>query len=115
MDDFKEYYVDVCRKNPKEASLFALSSLSMRHITKKDLEYYNDIKIILFKELKDESGPELDKVREIIISVEKYDDSLIEHLSSMEKVITNLIKSKNNFKCQSIVEKQKENIKKWWE
>jgi len=115
-DDFKEYYIDVCKKNPKEASLFALSSLAMRHMNNKDLEYYTTIKEILFKDLKDESGPELNKVREIITSNESYDKSLIEYLSSMETSIAILLKKKiKGEDCKSPVEKQRENIKKWWE
>ena len=112
-EKFEEYYIDICEKNPKEASLFALATLSMRHITKQDLEYYNIIEDVLNVKLKDVKGPELDKVREIIIKVNKYDEQLIKYLSEMEIDIVDFISGTKSNKTE--VEKQRDQIKKWWD
>ena len=92
IEEFKKYYIELCKENPKEASLFALSTLAMRHITKQDLEYYNVIKNVL-DELVDEKGPELSKVRDTIVRVEKYDKQLIDYLSEVEKYIVEYMDS----------------------
>jgi len=113
--EFKNYYINICKEKPKDACLFGLSTLLMRHISNRDLEYFNIIKGILANEVIDIKSPELDKLRFIIEKVEDYDSNLIEYLSIIELDIVNTIgKSRGQGQNKSPIEKQRNDIKEWW-
>jgi len=118
---FEEEYKKICETDPKEASLFALSTLAMRHINSSSLDHFNIINEILNS--KEFESQEIKKVKSIINNVIEYDAKLIKHLVDIEHDIceclfnseTNICQTQEPKKQDLKVERQKQNIKKWWE
>jgi hypothetical protein len=118
--NFKEVFEKMCIDEPKEACLFALSRLALRFINKENGEYYSEIKNVL-NNINDDTA-EIKKLKEIISIVDAYDKKTIDYMSEAEKSIALYLKRlygnnsslPTNKKC-SVIEKQRQNIKKWWE
>ncbi|MBU0964689.1 hypothetical protein KKC06_06645 [Patescibacteria group bacterium] len=118
MEEFKEAFEKMCTENVIEASLFALSALALRHIQKTEEERYNIIKGII--DSKDFDTPEMKRVQDIYSKVGNYDEQLIKCLKDIEVDIAKNLRGeqKQNTNCctdNKEIEKQRQEIKKWWE
>lgn len=111
---FKETFIKLCKEDLTSACLLALSVLSLRHISEE--EKYNTIKSVLSNI--SISNSELDKVKEIYLTIESYDIKWISIMKDIEKDIVSILYSnvtKSNDNCnkgskKSIIPE----IKKWW-
>jgi hypothetical protein len=114
MEEFKEAFTKMCTDNVTEASLFALSALALRHIQKVEEERYTVINDVL--ENNEFDSPEMGRVQDIYDKVINYDKQLIDCLTNIEKDIAYDLKGEKpkNQENQE-VEKQRQDIKKWWE
>jgi len=116
---FQEEYLKICTTDPKEASLFALASLSTRHIHTTSSEHFNIINDVLNNNEFDSN--ELKKVKSVIDDVLRYDNNLIEYLTEIEKDVCEVLyrqpsqSNECNQREELRVERQRKNIKKWWE
>ena len=112
---FEGEYLKMCTEDPREASLFALSTLAMRHINDINREYFVIIHRVLFNN--ELTSPEMNKVKGIVRDVLEYDDKLIENMKNIEIDICNMLYDIDscNMNNDSKVERQRQIIKKWWE
>jgi hypothetical protein len=115
-EKFNDAYLKMCVDDPREASLFALSTLAMRHIDSINKDHFKVIHKILFENELD--SPEMNKIKDIIVKVLEYDNQLMENMEETERYICDLlydqvsvIKNSGNYRLES----QRRNIKKWWE
>jgi hypothetical protein len=121
-----DIFREMCINDPKEACLFALSRIAMRHLSKGYEQELSEVANVLDSIETDDVG--INKTKDILGLVRKYDESLIKYLSECEMgVAIKLQKSYGNDACCSnasereeeekslVIEEQRKNIKKWWE
>ena len=117
-EEFKEVFEKLCTDNVIEASLFALSALSLRHIQKEEEERFNIIKDVFNDN--DYDTPEMKRVKDIYDKVINYDKQLIKCLTEIEIDLALSLRGEKPIDCCNDegckeVEKQRQEIKKWWE
>ena len=115
-EEFKEFFEKLCTEDVIEASLFALTSLALRHIQGTEEERYNIISEVFNDN--DFDSPEMKRIQDIYDKVGKYDKQLIECLIKTENDIAINLRGEKPIDCCGIntnIEKQRQEIKKWWE
>jgi hypothetical protein len=114
-EHFETEYLKMCNEDIKEACLLALSTLSMRHIDNSSRNHFEIIhKVLNNNEFK---LKEINKLKSIIENVLRYDSILLDNIRKADKKIGSMLRGKEDNQPQQIleIEKQRNDIKKWWE